>query len=155
MKPNIGIPDKDRDAINQGLQSLLADTYFLYLKTHNYHWNVTGPLFNTLHLMFMTQYTELWNALDLVAERIRSLGYPAPGTYKAFAKLTSLKEEDGVPKAEDMLKNLVEGHEAVIRTARGILPAAESGGDEVTTDLLTQRLEIHEKTAWMLRSMLE
>ncbi|EQA38354.1 ferritin-like protein [Leptospira inadai serovar Lyme str. 10] len=155
MKPNIGIPDKDRDAINKGLQSLLADTYFLYLKTHNYHWNVTGPLFNTLHLMFMTQYTELWNALDLVAERIRSLGYPAPGTYKAFSNLTSLKEEDGVPKAEEMLKNLVEGHEAVIRTARGILPAAESGGDEVTTDLLTQRLEIHEKTAWMLRSMLE
>lgn len=145
MKPNIGIPDKDRDAINKGLQSLLADTYFLYLKTHNYHWNVTGPLFNTLHLMFMTQYTELWNALDLVAERIRSLGYPAPGTYKAFSNLTSLKEEDGVPKAEEMLKNLVEGHEAVIRTARGILPAAESGGDEVTTDLLTQRLEIHEK----------
>ncbi|EQA44396.1 ferritin-like protein [Leptospira broomii serovar Hurstbridge str. 5399] len=155
MKPNIGIQDKDRDAINKGLQSLLADTYFLYLKTHNYHWNVTGPLFNTLHLMFMTQYTELWNALDLVAERIRSLGYPAPGTYKAFANLTSLKEEDGVPKAEEMLKNLVEGHEAVIRTARGILPAAESGGDEVTTDLLTQRLQIHEKTAWMLRSMLE
>ncbi|EPG75196.1 ferritin-like protein [Leptospira fainei serovar Hurstbridge str. BUT 6] len=155
MKPNIGIPDKDRDAINKGLQSLLADTYFLYLKTHNYHWNVTGPLFNTLHLMFMTQYTELWNALDLVAERIRSLGYPAPGTYKAFSSLTSLKEEDGVPKAEEMLKNLVEGHEAVIRTARAILPAAESGGDEVTTDLLTQRLEIHEKTAWMLRSMLE
>lgn len=155
MKPNIGIPEKDREAINKGLQSLLADTYFLYLKTHNYHWNVTGPLFNTLHLMFMTQYTELWNALDLVAERIRSLGYPAPGTYKAFASLTSLKEDDGVPKAEEMLRNLVEGHEAVIRTARGILPAAESGGDEVTTDLLTQRLEIHEKTAWMLRSMLE
>ncbi|MEI7013897.1 Dps family protein [Leptospira licerasiae] len=155
MKPNIGIPDKDRDAINQGLQKLLADTYFLYLKTHNYHWNVTGPLFNTLHLMFMTQYTELWNALDLVAERIRSLGYPAPGTYKAFSSLTSLKEEDGVPKAEEMLKNLVEGHEAVIRTARAILPSADSGGDEVTTDLLTQRLEIHEKTAWMLRSMLE
>ncbi|TGM88619.1 Dps family protein [Leptospira licerasiae] len=155
MKPNIGIPEKDRDAINQGLQKLLADTYFLYLKTHNYHWNVTGPLFNTLHLMFMTQYTELWNALDLVAERIRSLGYPAPGTYKAFSSLTSLKEEDGVPKAEEMLKNLVEGHEAVIRTARAILPSADSGGDEVTTDLLTQRLEIHEKTAWMLRSMLE
>ncbi|EMJ97438.1 Dps family protein [Leptospira sp. WS58.C1] len=155
MKPNIGIPEKDREAINQGLQKLLADTYFLYLKTHNYHWNVTGPLFNTLHLMFMTQYTELWNALDLVAERIRSLGYPAPGTYKAFSSLTSLKEEDGVPKAEDMLKNLVDGHEAVIRTARAILPSADSGGDEVTTDLLTQRLEIHEKTAWMLRSMLE
>ncbi|EIE00578.1 Dps family protein [Leptospira licerasiae] len=155
MKPNIGIPEKDREAINQGLQKLLADTYFLYLKTHNYHWNVTGPLFNTLHLMFMTQYTELWNALDLVAERIRSLGYPAPGTYKAFSSLTSLKEEDGVPKAEEMLKNLVEGHEAVIRTARAILPSADSGGDEVTTDLLTQRLEIHEKTAWMLRSMLE
>ncbi|MGJ4747793.1 Dps family protein [Leptospira sp. SA-E8] len=155
MKPNIGIPEKDREAINQGLQKLLADTYFLYLKTHNYHWNVTGPLFNTLHLMFMTQYTELWNALDLVAERIRSLGYPAPGTYKAFSALTSLKEEDGVPKAEDMLKNLVDGHEAVIRTARAILPSADSGGDEVTTDLLTQRLEIHEKTAWMLRSMLE
>ncbi|GBF38421.1 Dps family protein [Leptospira johnsonii] len=155
MKPNIGIPEKDREAINQGLQKLLADTYFLYLKTHNYHWNVTGPLFNTLHLMFMTQYTELWNALDLVAERIRSLGYPAPGTYKAFSSLTSLKEEDGVPKAEEMLKNLVDGHEAVIRTARAILPSADSGGDEVTTDLLTQRLEIHEKTAWMLRSMLE
>lgn len=155
MKPNIGIPEKDREAINQGLQKLLADTYFLYLKTHNYHWNVTGPLFNTLHLMFMTQYTELWNALDLVAERIRSLGYPAPGTYKAFSSLTSLKEEDGVPKAEEMLKNLVDGHEAVIRTARSILPSADSGGDEVTTDLLTQRLEIHEKTAWMLRSMLE
>ncbi len=155
MKPNIGIPDKDREAINKGLSSLLADTYFLYLKTHNYHWNVTGPQFNTLHLMFMTQYTELWNALDLIAERIRSLGYPAPGTYKAFAAVTSLKEDDAVPKAEEMLKNLVDGHEAVIRTARGILPAAESGGDEVTTDLLTQRLQIHEKTAWMLRSMLE
>ncbi|PJZ68870.1 DNA starvation/stationary phase protection protein [Leptospira perolatii] len=155
MKPNIGIPEKDRDKINEGLRKLLADTTFLYLKTHNYHWNVTGPLFNTLHLMFMTQYTELWNALDLIAERIRSLGYPAPGSYKAFSSLTSLKEEDGVPKAEEMIQNLVDGHEAVIRTARNILPAAESGADEVTLDLLTQRLEIHEKTAWMLRSMLE
>lgn len=155
MQIDIGISESDRKTIADGLSKLLADTYTLYLKTHSFHWNVTGPQFNTLHNMFMLQYTELWNALDLIAERIRALGHFAPGSYGQYAALTSIKEEPGVPKANDMLKQLVEGHETVARTARGIFPAAEAGGDESTADLLTQRLQIHEKTAWMLRSMLE
>jgi len=152
---DIGIPAKDRERIAQGLSALLADTYSLYLKTHNFHWNVEGPMFNTLHLMFMGQYTELWTALDAVAERIRSLGYPAPGTYRQFAKLTSIEETDGVPEALEMVKLLMKGHEAVAKTARGVFPHAEAAGDESTADLLTQRLQIHEKTAWMLRSLLK
>lgn len=152
---DIGIGGKDREKIAAGLAKVLADTYSLYLKTHNFHWNVEGPMFNTLHLMFMEQYTELWNALDAVAERIRSLGYPAPGTYGEFARLTSIEETDGVPEALDMVRLLVAGHEAVARTARATFPAAEKGGDESTADLLTQRLQVHEKTAWMLRSLLK
>ena len=152
---DIGIRDKDRKAIAAGLSRVLADTYTLYLKTHNFHWNVEGPMFNTLHLMFMEQYTELWNALDAIAERIRSLGYPAPGTYAEFGKLASIQETEGVPEALEMVRLLVSGHEAVARTARGAFPAAEKGGDESTADLLTQRLQVHEKTAWMLRSLLK
>jgi starvation-inducible DNA-binding protein len=152
---DIGIKTRDREKIAQGLSRVLADTYSLYLKTHNFHWNVEGPMFNTLHLMFMEQYTELWNALDLVAERIRSLGFPAPGTGKEFSKLTSIDETEGVPEAMDMVRLLVAGHEAVARTARAAFPAAEKAGDESTCDLLTQRLQVHEKTAWMLRSLLK
>lgn len=152
---DIGIGSKDREKIVAGLSKVLADTYSLYLKTHNFHWNVEGPMFNTLHLMFMEQYTELWNALDAVAERIRSLGYPAPGTNSEFARLTSIEETEGVPEALEMVRLLVAGHEAVARTTRAAFPAAEKGGDESTADLLTQRLQIHEKTAWMLRSLLK
>jgi starvation-inducible DNA-binding protein len=153
---DIGIPEKDRKAIADGLSRLLADTYTLYLKTHGYHWNVTGPMFNTLHLMFETQYTELALAVDLVAERIRSLGYPAPSSYRQYAKLTSVKEADeDAPPAETMIADLVRGQETVARTAREVFPVAEKGNDEATCDLLTQRLQVHEKTAWMLRSMLE
>ncbi len=152
---DIGIPDKKRKDIADGLSRMLADSYTLYLTTHNFHWNVTGPMFQTLHLMFMDQYTELWNALDLIAERIRSLGHYAPGTYTQFAKLTSIDEPDGIPKAKDMIKMLVSGHEAVAKTARSVFPVAEDGHDEGTLDLLTQRLQVHEKTAWMLRSLLE
>ena len=155
MQIDIGINEKDRLAIAKGLGSLLADTYTLYLKTHNFHWNVTGPMFQTLHLMFETQYNELWLATDLVAERIRALGHPAPGTYSEFVKLTSIKETTGVPKATDMIKRLVEGHEAVARTARSLFPVAEKANDEATADLLTQRIQVHEKTAWMLRSLLD
>ncbi|MDQ8020774.1 MAG: Dps family protein [Moraxellaceae bacterium] len=155
MKIDIGISDQDRNEIAQGLSRLLADTYTLYLKTHNYHWNVTGPMFNTLHLMFETQYTELALAVDLVAERIRALGHVAPGTYGAYAKLSSIKENEGIPKATDMIRELVEGQEAVVRTARSVFPAAERASDEATADLLTQRIQLHEKTAWMLRSLLE
>ena len=155
MKIDIGIDAKNRKTIADGLSRLLADEYTLYLKTHNFHWNVTGPMFNTLHLMFMDQYTELWNALDAVAERIRSLGFPAPGTGKEFSKLTSIEETDGVPEALEMVRLLVSGHEAVARTARAAFPAAEKAGDESGCDLLTQRLQIHEKTAWMLRSLLK
>jgi starvation-inducible DNA-binding protein len=154
MDINIGISKQDRAAIATGLSHVLADTYTLYLKTHNYHWNVTGPMFQTLHLMFMTQYTELWNALDLIAERIRALGHFAPGTYKAFARLSSIAEEEKVPKATDMIKNLVKGHEQVATTARQLFAAVDKANDQPTADLLTQRLEIHEKTAWMLRSLL-
>jgi starvation-inducible DNA-binding protein len=152
---DIGIPEKQRREIAEGLSRLLADSYTLYLTTHNFHWNVTGPMFQTLHVMFMEQYTELWNSLDEIAERIRSLGHPAPGTYAQFGRLTSLEEVDGVPKAKDMVKILVEGHEAVAKTARSIFPIAEDGSDEATIDLLTGRLQVHEKTAWMLRSLLE
>ncbi|CPF06153.1 DpsA protein [Burkholderia pseudomallei] len=151
---NIGISDKDRKKIAAGLSRLLADTYTLYLKTHNFHWNVTGPMFNTLHLMFEEQYNELWLAVDLVAERIRTLGVVALGTYREFAKLSSIPEADGVPAAEEMIRQLVEGHEAVVRTARAIFPDADAASDEPTADLLTQRLQTHEKTAWMLRSLL-
>jgi len=152
---NIGISDTDRQKIVQGLSALLADSYTLYLMTHNFHWNVTGPQFNSLHLMFMGQYTEQWNALDIIAERIRALGYPAPGTYKEFVKLASIKEVEGVPKADDMIAHLVVAQEATARTARKLFPLVEAANDQPTADLLTQRLEIHEKTAWMLRSVLE
>lgn len=151
---DIGIPPKNRQRIADGLAKVLADTYTLYLKTHSFHWNVEGPMFNTLHQMFMTQYTELWTALDAIAERIRSLGFPAPGTNTEFAKLTSIEESPGQPEAMQMVALLVKGHEAVARTARGVFPLAEEAGDEATADLLTQRLQIHEKTAWMLRSLL-
>ncbi len=153
MEINIGIVEQDRKAIADGLSKLLADSYTLYLKTHNYHWNVTGPQFNTLHQMFETQYSELALAVDEVAERIRALGEPAPGSYQAFAKLTSIEEEDGVPDAEEMVRQLVKGQEAVVRTAREAFRAAEAANDEPTADLLTQRMQVHEKNAWMLRSM--
>ena len=150
-----GIKKQDRITIADGLSHLLADTYTLYLKTHYFHWNVTGPMFNTLHLMFEGQYNELALAVDLIAERIRSLDIYAPGTYSQFAKLTTIAEAKGVPKANDMIEELVSGHEAVCRTARSVFPAAEVASDEATADLLTQRLQLHEKTAWMLRSLLE
>jgi len=155
MKIDIGIDQKNRKAIADGLSRLLADEYTLYLKTHNFHWNVTGPMFNTLHLMFETHYTEAALAVDLVAERIRALGFPAPGTYQQFAALSSIKEEAGVPEAQEMIRLLVLGHEACVRTAREVFPAAEGAGDEPSCDLLTQRMQLHEKTAWMLRSLLE
>ncbi len=155
MSIDIGINDKDRKKIAEGLSRFLADTYTLYLKTHNFHWNVTGPMFQTLHIMFMDQYNEEWMAVDLVAERIRALGYPAPGGYGDFAALTSIKEADGVPKAKEMIKQLVEGQETVVRTARAVFPIAEKANDQPTLDLLTQRMQIHEKNAWMLRSLLE
>ncbi len=153
---HIGISDQDRGAIVGGLSRLLADTYTLYLTTHNFHWNVTGPMFNTLHAMFMVQYTELWNAVDPIAERIRSLGYHAPGSYAQFSQLASIKDAPTTPpKALDMVRILKEGHEAVARTARDIYPLLEAASDEPTADLLTQRLTVHEQTAWMLRSLLE
>lgn len=152
---DIGIEEKDRSKVALGLSHLLADTYTLYLKTHYFHWNVTGPMFNTLHMMFETQYNELALAVDSIAERIRSLNCEAPGTYKEFAMLTSIKESDFVPNAENMIKALVEGHEAVCRTARTVFPTADTAVDEATKDLLTQRLQLHEKTSWMLRSLLE
>ena len=153
---NIGISDKDRAAIAQGLSRLLADTYTLYLTTHNFHWNVTGPMFNTLHTMFMAQYTELWNAVDPIAERIRSLGHVAPGSYAEFGKLATVPDAPAKPpKALDMVRVLVEGHEAVARTIRDVFVIADGANDQPTADLLTQRLQIHEKTAWMLRSLLE
>ncbi len=155
VKIDIGIAEKDRRQIAKGLASVLADTYTLYLKTHNFHWNVTGPMFTSLHLMFEQQYTELAMAVDQIAERIRALGEPAPGSYAEFAKLTSVKEAKGVPKAEEMIRQLVVGNEAVVKTARKVFPTAERADDEATTDLLTQRMQVHEKTAWMLRSLLE
>lgn len=153
---HIGITDKDRAAIAQGLSHLLADTYTLYLTTHNFHWNVTGPMFNALHAMFMVQYTELWNAVDPIAERVRALGHVAPGSYAEFGKLTSLPDAPSKPpKALDMVRVLVQGHEAVARTARGLFSVADQANDQPTADLLTQRLTVHEQTAWMLRSLLE
>ena len=152
---DIGINEQDRSEIAQGLSHLLADTYTLYLKTHNFHWNVTGPMFQTLHLMFETHYNELALAVDEIAERIRALGFPAPGTYSDYIRLSSVQETAGVPKAQDMIKLLVEAHETVCRTARNLFPLVEKASDEPTADLLTQRLQVHEKTAWMLRSLLE
>ena len=152
---NIGISDDDREKIVRGLSALLADSFTLYLMTHNFHWNVTGPQFNSLHLMFMGQYTEQWNALDTIAERIRALGHPAPGTYKEFVKLASIKEIDGVPKAADMVRHLMEAQEATARTARKLFPVVDAANDQPTADLLTQRMDIHEKTAWMLRSLMD
>lgn len=155
MNIDIGLSKDDRKAIAGGLSGLLADTYTLYLKTHNYHWNVTGPMFHTLHAMFMTQYTEMATAVDEIAERIRALGFPAPGSYKAYARLAKVEEEEDFPDAEEMIRRLVTGQEQVVRTAREVFPAVESAGDEASADLLTQRLQLHEKNAWMLRSLLE
>jgi starvation-inducible DNA-binding protein len=152
---DIGISGDDRKKIVRGLSELLADSYTLYLMTHNFHWNVTGPQFNSLHLMFMGQYTEQWNALDLIAERIRALGHPAPGTYKEFVRLATIKEVEGVPSATAMIRHLVSAQEATARTARKLFPVVSAANDQPTADLLTQRLEVHEKTAWMLRSLLE
>jgi starvation-inducible DNA-binding protein len=154
MQIDIGIGEKERKDIAEGLSKVLADTYTLYLKTHNYHWNVTGPLFQTLHLMFETHYNELWLAVDLIAERIRALGFPAPGTYAEFTRLASIKEEPGVPPAEEMIRKIVQGHEAVVRISRSVFAIADKASDQPTLDLLTQRMQVHEKTAWMLRSML-
>jgi starvation-inducible DNA-binding protein len=158
MKPqamDTGLSEKDRKKIAEGLSRLLADTYTLYLKTHNFHWNVTGPMFNTLHLMFETQYNELALAVDEIAERIRALGVFAPGSYKQYADLTTISEETTVPSAEEMIAQLVKGQEAVVKTARSVFPLADKAGDEPTVDLLTQRMQVHEKTAWMLRSMIQ
>lgn len=155
MSINIGISEQDRQNIADGLAKVLADSYTLYLKTHNYHWNVTGPMFNTLHLMFEGQYTELATAVDEIAERIRALGIAAPGSYKAFAQLTEIEEEEGIPNADEMIQQLVIGQETVVRTARSILPVVDAANDGPTVDLLIQRMQIHEKNAWMLRSLLE
>lgn len=152
---DIGIPENSRQQIADGLSRVLADTYTLYLKTHNYHWNVTGPMFQTLHLMFEAHYNELALAVDAVAERIRSLGHFAPGSYRAYAALSSIPEAEGVPAANAMVRDLVVGHETVAKTARSVFPAAEAAQDQATMDLLTQRLQVHEKTAWMLRSLLD
>ena len=152
---NIGISDKDRAAVAAELSKLLADSYTLYMMTHNFHWNVTGPMFNTLHTMFITQYTEEWTALDAIAERMRSLGHYAPGTYREFAKLSSIPEPTKVPSATEMIQLLVEGNEAVAKTARAAFKQADAANDQPTADLLTQRLDIHEKNAWMLRSLLQ
>jgi starvation-inducible DNA-binding protein len=154
-KIDIGLSEDERSEIAAGLSRFLADSYTLYLTTHNFHWNVKGPMFTSLHLMFMGQYTEQWTALDKIAERIRALGYPAPGTYKEFAKLASIKEVDGVPKALDMISHLVAAQEATARTARSLFTVVNDANDQPTADLLTQRIDIHEKTAWMLRSLLE
>ncbi len=155
MEIDIGISRKERGEIAEGLSRLLADSYTLYLTTHNFHWNVTGPMFNTLHLMFEQQYNELATAIDLIAERIRALGFPAPGTYREFQKLTSMTEPKGVPAASEMIRILVQGQESVVKTARSILPLSDKSSDEPTADLLTQRMQVHEKNAWMLRSLLE
>jgi starvation-inducible DNA-binding protein len=155
MDIDIGIDAGQREKIAAGLSKVLADSYTLYLKTHNFHWNVTGPMFQTLHLMFEAEYNELALAVDAIAERIRALGFPAPGSYREFSALTSIKEDVGVPKASDMIRRLVEGHESVARTARSVFSVAEAANDQPTCDLLTVRLQVHEKTAWMLRSLLE
>ena len=152
---DIGMSAADRARIAKGLSHLLADSYTLYLMTHNFHWNVTGPDFNSLHLMFMTQYTEQWAALDIIAERIRALGHPAPGTYQEFVRLASIKEVQGQPGSKDMVRHLVAAQEATARTARKLSPVVDKANDEPTADVLTQRLDVHEKTAWMLRSLLE
>lgn len=152
---DIGLSEKEREQIAAGLSRLLADTYTLYLKTHNFHWNVTGPMFQTLHLMFMDLYNEQWLAVDLLAERIRALGFPAPGSYQEFAALTSIPDNKGVPKAKDMIRQLIDGQETVVRTARTMFPLVEKTNDQPTADVLTQRMQIHEKNAWMLRSLLE
>lgn len=152
---NIGINEKDRKEIADGLSRLLSDTYTVYLKTHNFHWNVTGPMFNTLHLMFETQYNELALAVDAIAERIRALGIHAPGSYAQFAALTSIREETGVPEAKEMIRQLVDDQETVVRTAREVFPLADRVSDQPTMDLLTERMQVHEKTAWMLRSLLQ
>ena len=154
LKIDIGISEKDRKGVAEGLNALLADTYALYQKTHAFHWNVVGPMFQTLHLMFEVHYNELWLATDLIAERIRALGFPVRATYSELAELSSIEETKGVPKDTDMVKLLVEGHESAARTARNVFSKAEDASDESTVDLLTQRLQIHEKTAWMLRSLL-
>ena len=154
MTANLGIEENDRLAIAEGLSHLLADTYTLYLKTHKFHWNVTGPMFQTLHLMFETQYTELALAVDLIAERIRALDVLAPGSYSEFAQLSSIEEDTGTPNAQEMIQKLVEGQESVVRTARSLYPVVNTASDEPTADLLTQRLQVHEKNAWMLRSLL-
>ena len=153
-KINIGISEPQREEIAKGLARFLADTYTLYLKTHGFHWNVTGPMFNTLHIMFETQYNELWSAVDVIAERMRALDAFAPGSYSELGKLTSLKESSGIVAARDMIAQLLDGHETVSRNARNLFGIAEKGNDEATMDLLTQRLQVHEKTAWMLRSLL-
>ena len=155
LNMNIGISLEDRKNIVDGLSKLLADSYTLYLMTHNFHWNVTGPQFNSLHNMFMQQYTEQWNALDIIAERIRALGFPAPATYKQFVQLASIEEVEYVPKADEMIRLLVNAHESVARTARSIFSTVDNANDQPTADILTQRLDVHEKTAWMLRSLLE
>ncbi len=152
---HIGISETDRAKVADGLSHLLADTYSLYLQTHNFHWNVEGPMFNTLHLMFEVQYNELWQAVDVIAERIRSLGFHAPGTYRELTGLTSIEEVAGVPEAMQMVSYLVKGHEAVTRTARLAFQSSDAAGDESSSDMLTQRLQTHEKTAWMLRSLLK
>lgn len=155
MAIDIGISKKDREQVADGLSRLLADTYTLYLKTHSFHWNITGSMFNSLHLMFETQYTALWTAADLIAERIRSLDFPAPGSYSQFVKLSSIKEETGVPEWKEMVQQLVDGHETVARTAREVFKAADEADDQSSADLVTQRMQEHEKTAWMLRSLLK
>jgi starvation-inducible DNA-binding protein len=155
LKIDIGIDEATRLEIAEGLSRLLADSYTLYLKTHKYHWNVTGPMFQTLHLMFETQYNELALAVDLIAERIRALGAPAPGSYREFAALSSITEDDDAPDATEMIRRLVKGQESVVRTARSIFPNVDAANDEPTADLLTQRMQVHEKTAWMLRSLLQ
>jgi starvation-inducible DNA-binding protein len=154
MSIDIGISERERKKIAEGLSGLLADSYTLYLMTHNFHWNVTGPQFNSLHTMFMAQYTEQWTALDLIAERIRALGFPAPGTYKEFTKLASIKEVEGVPKANEMINHLLAAQEATARTARKLFPVVDAANDQPTADVLTQRIDVHEKTAWMLRSLI-
>ncbi len=155
MQIDIGISEEHRQQIAEGLARLLADSYTLYLKTHNFHWNVTGPMFSTLHILFEQHYTELATAVDEIAERIRALGVAAPGSYQQFSQLSSIEEETGVPSAEEMIKQLVQGQEAVVKTARSIFPVVDSANDEPSADLLTQRMQIHEKNAWMLRSLLE
>ncbi|MDH4394121.1 MAG: DNA starvation/stationary phase protection protein [Limnobacter sp.] len=152
---DIGISNSDRKKISLGLSKLLADSYTLYMMTHNFHWNVTGPQFNSLHTMFMGQYTEQWTALDLIAERIRALGFPAPGTYKEFSKLSSIAEVEGVPSATEMIRHLLSAQESAAKTARSLFPVVDEANDQPTADVLTQRIDVHEKTAWMLRSLLE